>query len=344
MFQLLMIFFGSGILMSGIIEMIQGPSEKKSNAKNLPPVVTIIIGIVFVLCAVFTDNIFVAIGLGDESSRAEIEKRMEQLKNLPKIDAQKKAQEYRAKQKTKAAKPIKPTTPTTPTKPTKAIKPVAPKEDTPSHSDILFVASGKYFPPMFDLRDNMPKGFDIDLAKEIGRRMGKSKTVFHSYKSPRRSLSSKGNAFAIAAISITTSRRQENLFSIPYIETDYVLVKHNRTSPSSRLLESTCSVGPNPIYQKLLRKTGCQIKKFSSNNKAMQALKNKQVDYSVTEKFRVESQKIAIYETVKILGQDTLGIAFEKGNESLKYKIDNILKNMKKDGFLENLRARHHMH
>ncbi len=212
-------------------------------------------------------------------------------------------------------------------------------------SPVLVVATGKKFEPMYNMTGSSPWGFDIDLAREIARRIGKDDVSFRSVKSSRR-LAARGEAdMGIQAISLKPSREKENLFSLPYIESSFVVVANKSLGTVDRgdLKHLSCAVGKNHLYQLELKKIGCAVQNYKNKAAAENAVRSGESDFTVTDEAnaRVLSGEYSLFQPGISLGSDRYAIAMQLGNHELKTAVDSALREMRQDGTLQGLRDKY---
>jgi serine/threonine protein kinase len=198
----------------------------------------------------------------------------------------------------------------------------------------LIVATGTQFLPMYDLTSSSPTGFEVDLAREIASQLGRV-AVFRKSSSARLKAKSGDADMAIQAISITPERRKSHLFSDPYFQNEYVVVK-KRGGHASGI---SCSVGPNKLYRGLLKDWGCDLRNYKANTTAIKAVKQGEVTYSITERTHLSTEPTL--EVVASLGSVPYGIVFLKGNYVLQQRVNEILAEMRADGTYDSLTDRY---
>ena len=204
----------------------------------------------------------------------------------------------------------------------------------------LVVGTGRSFRPMFDLTGASPEGFDIDLGRALAERLGKDGARFVASGSPRQSAEAGDVDLTLAAVSITTERERAHLFSDPYLTTEYVLVGRGRDR--SVVGSSTlCSVGPNKLYQSMIRKVGCNAKKYSSQGNAVRSVLNAERELVLIEKSQLSDVNLRSLHERQSLSKDELGVVMQRGNYGLKDAVDRSLDAMRRDGTLTRLRRRH---
>ena len=211
----------------------------------------------------------------------------------------------------------------------------------------LIVGTGKHCEPMFDMRSSSPRGFDIDLAREVAKRIGKQRVSFRSFTSSRR-IAARGEVdMAIQAISIKPEREREHLFSSPYLESSFVVIANQyQVGLRSRdLAGKVCAVWPNRVYESELRRTGCSMTNFKTKVAALNAVRSGEVDFTVTDEANatvlVEDSGGRLTQPGIFLNSDRYGIVMKLGNYELKRGVDQALEDMRRDGTLRSLRGKY---
>jgi len=204
------------------------------------------------------------------------------------------------------------------------------------------------FPPMgFRDENNNIVGFDIDVAKEVCKRMGISlKLQPISWEANEQELNS-GNIDCIwNGMSVNSEREANMTLSEPYMENTMILVvlKNSGYSSADNLKGKNIGVQSGSTAQQILEESDFynQIGKvisYSDNITAFMDLETGQINavfldsvlanYYITSKgknYAVLSDGIAY--------KEDYAIGFRKGDTELRDKIQEILGDMKKDGAL----------
>ena len=209
-------------------------------------------------------------------------------------------------------------------------------------SSTLIVASGRKYEPMFNLSNpNAPTGFDIDIAEELARRLGKSQVRFVPTSSARLAAKRGEADFAIAAISITSKRQAIHLFSDPYFRTGQVMVFDRSgygcgSTTSLRHSGKRCGYH-SPLYKSILRKQGCELVKYRSSTAVMNALRAGQIDFFIVE----EQSAPPEFCSSEVISSDSYGIVFPNQSVELKQQVDRHLRDMQRSGFIAETRAKY---
>jgi ABC-type amino acid transport substrate-binding protein len=223
-------------------------------------------------------------------------------------------------------------------------------------SDTLFVGTNSGFPPyeQLDTNGNL-KGFDIDVANEIGKRLGK-KIIIHDMAFDSLIVALKQGKLdaIIAGISITQARQQEMtmihyhgkpLKVLPIIFWAKIPSGVTTIEDLQHSHNKTICVQAGTIQEEIIcKKTYLDIKHLENIADLIMDIKYGKSIATVIEPSVVESlqqqepllQKIdlPLDQTEQDLGN---GIGIAKTNTSLSGKIEQIVATMKADGTLEQL-------
>ena len=212
----------------------------------------------------------------------------------------------------------------------------------------LVVGTGKKFPPMYDFSGSSPAGFDVDFARLLADRLGKSGSLdFRSGSGTLRRAANGSVDLSIAALSIRPERLATNLFSNPYLRQDFVAIAAaGRGSTVARALgrnpsSLSCTVGASPIYRSILDGTGCSVSATTSTAKALRSVARRGADFTVVDSTYDLSQISGLSSTGVSMGTDTYGVAMQKGNRVLKRAVDAAIADLEADGTLGRLRREH---
>ena len=208
------------------------------------------------------------------------------------------------------------------------------------YDDMMIVATGTRYEPMFNMTVAVPSGIDIEIARELARRLGKSDVRFVKSSSARLSAKKEEVDFAIAAISITAERQAIHLFSNPYFETGQVIVMRDVGQYGYGDLNSKTCGYHSPLYKSILKRHGCTLKKYSSSTAVMNALRNGSIDYIILEEQSVPDE----FWKSSIVSSDAYGIVFPNSAYGLKREVDQHLREMEQNGFITGLKHKYNVH
>ncbi len=216
---------------------------------------------------------------------------------------------------------------------------------------VLIVGTTSGYEPMEYIdKDGNLVGFDMDLVKHIAFRLGVSakfndiewSELFDAVKSGEVDI-------AISSITITSERSEEMLFSIPYFSGDQVIIVR---------AENDDIKSPEDLKDKKVgaqEGTTCEIAALQYVNPSSLFTKYNRSEYEIEDlKAGVIDAVVMDYigavgyiknnPSLKIVGglftDEYYGIVTSKDNKALMNEINKILREMKRDGTLEELKER----
>ncbi|MDR2527240.1 MAG: ABC transporter substrate-binding protein [Rickettsiales bacterium] len=212
----------------------------------------------------------------------------------------------------------------------------------------IAVVSG--IPPYVYYDDNRQlTGFDIDVGKEISKRIGYDieysemgfDAIIPSVESGRVDV-------VASALTITSTRAQKVDFSIPYLQSDendtIMVLKDNKNINALKDLKGKkvgCVVGA--VQCDTLEKIGgVEIVHHTNTNDTYLSLLTKKIDANLEpSSSHGVCMKSICKDKVKIVGEAVpggqVGAAVKKGNKELLNKINKAIETMKRDGTLEKI-------
>ena len=194
-----------------------------------------------------------------------------------------------------------------------------------------------------------PVGFDIDLAKYIAKTLlgDENKVVFKQVTPSNRilALTSGQVDMVIATMTITPSRAQVIDFSVPYyVSGQAILVPKNSDITSMSDLNGKRAIivfGSTAERNLRLMAPEAEIIGFKTYPSAFSALKQGRADAMTSDDTILMG--VALYDnSVKLLprqySKEPYAVAFKKGNDSLKGRVDAIIDDMQRSGELNQLK------
>ena len=202
------------------------------------------------------------------------------------------------------------------------------------------------FPPM-GFRDDKGEivGFDIDLAKEAGKRMG-VKVVFKpvQWDGILLSLNNKDIDVIWNGLTITDKRKQQIDFSKVYLQNKQIIVVKNDSPIKSKKdlagkkvglqlgSSSETALNDDTTTSSTLK----EIKKYSDNTEALMDLNQGRVDAVVADEVVGRyyiSKKPGLYKVLdEDFGKEDYGVGIRKTDKTFKEELDKTLDAMKADG------------
>lgn len=211
---------------------------------------------------------------------------------------------------------------------------------------VMTVGNSGSYPPFEFMADGKLTGFDVDLANELGRRMGvKIEWTVIDFKGIIAGLVAKRTDVLISAITRTPDRAKQVAFSEPYYNAGIgaAVLKNSGIKKPEDLKGKTVGL---QIGSSGERYTKTELKDYVENVKlyddfvlAVNDLKNKRVDAVInplpTLRYNTKSHAdITITET---WSQSDVGINTRLEDTALMAEINKHLTAMKADGFLASI-------
>lgn len=214
-----------------------------------------------------------------------------------------------------------------------------------------FILGFTDFPPMGYRENGVDKGLDIDLAREVISRLGvEFQTRYINWQSKEFELEARRIDAIWNGLTITEERKLMITFSEPYFNNHLVVVtRANSTIDSKQDLagvkvgvENTSSADLSLNRDPALLASFDELKKYDDSATAILALRAGQVDAVVVDEiyaryvvmlnnpgdFRIASEQ---------LGDELYGIGYRLGDTELRDRIDQIIEELRQEGFLTTL-------
>ena len=204
------------------------------------------------------------------------------------------------------------------------------------------------FPPMgFKDENNEITGFDIDLAKEASKRLGREvefKAI--DWSSKEAELKSGRVDVLWNGLDITEDRKKNMLFSDPYMENrQIVFVKKGTTGitdeqslAGKKIGTQSASTAEDYMDKTDFYKTKvAEVKKYSDFVAAFMDLENGRIDAVVGDeivgRYYMSKHPDTIEALDIVIGPvSSFGIAFAKDNQQLRDDVQKVINDMKADG------------
>ncbi|EID43677.1 amino acid ABC transporter substrate-binding protein [Parageobacillus thermoglucosidasius] len=200
---------------------------------------------------------------------------------------------------------------------------------------------GTYPPFTFHDQSGELTGFDVDLAREVAKRLG-VKPVFMETQWDAMFAGLDAKRFDMIAneVGIRRDRQKKYDFSDPYITSMAVLVVHKDNNKVSKFenikgLKAAQSMTSN--FADLARSYGAQIVGVEGFNQAVELLSSKRVDVTINDNLSVldflrQKPNAPIKIVAKHKEASQSGFMFRKGSDTLVEAVNKALEDMKKDG------------
>ncbi|WP_152394584.1 transporter substrate-binding domain-containing protein [Paenibacillus guangzhouensis] len=224
-------------------------------------------------------------------------------------------------------------------------------EKIKSSGKIRIGLMGTYAPYNFMNDKNEVDGFDADVAKEVGKRLGvQVEFITGEFSGLIAGLQKDKYDALVSQVTITEDRKQTMDFSEPYIKNAVnVIVKNDNTTIHS--LEDfkgkKVGVGLGTNDEKYLREVAIpkvgqfEIATYNDVITSLMDLNTGRIDATINNTFAIQpilqKNKLQVKAVGEPIKEDVAGIAVRKGNQELVSAINTALEDMKKDGTFKNI-------
>lgn len=210
--------------------------------------------------------------------------------------------------------------------------------------DVFIIGVDDQFPPL-GYRNDVGEivGFDVDLAREVASRIGQELVVQQIDWNSKELELSQGNIDAIwNGLSITDERKENMLFTAPYLENDMVIVVKDGSDITSiddlagKVIAvqsgsaALDSLNANPIVEEVK-----DVVTYNDNISAFQDLKIGRADAvivdSVVANWYIADTNSGLVVVDDSLDPETYGVAFALDNEDLRDLVNSELIAVKND-------------
>ncbi len=206
---------------------------------------------------------------------------------------------------------------------------------------IKFAMSGQYPPFNFVDEQNQLTGFDVEISKEIAKRLGvTAEPLSTAWDGIIAGLLAKKYELICGSMAITEERLKSIDFSDPYYRSGAQLfVKKGSPVKSVRDLKGKkVGVTLGTTYETWVRKnvTTANVRTYKGVPDMILEISTGRIDGFITDKIvgalAIKNNGAPIKLAGDLLYEEKLGIAMRKGNPKLKAAINKELAKMKKDG------------
>lgn len=198
------------------------------------------------------------------------------------------------------------------------------------------------YPPFnfIDDKDNF-QGFDVDISKEIAKRLD-VEVEFIATKWDGLIGGLKADKFdiIIGQMTVTEERKKSVDFTDPYIVTGSVLVTREDTDDITELEDlkgKKVGVGGGTTFEEVANSVeGADVKLYKTVADYIQDLTNKRLDVIINDQllisYNIKENNLPIKISSDIVSKEENGMAINKGNEEFVKKVNQALKDMREDG------------
>lgn len=220
----------------------------------------------------------------------------------------------------------------------------------PGVPDVLRVGTDATYPPFEFMEGEEFRGFDMDLIREIGKRMGVTVAIQNvGWDGLIPGLNNRNYDVIISAMTILPERAEAVDFSDPYFNAGQVIVvrrDEQRISGPNDLKGKVVAVQINTTGQFESEKIAgiARIDKFDTTPLAVQAVMQRSADAAVID-LPVAVELTREYPgQIRITGapftEEYYGIAMRKGRPELRAAINRALAEIKRDGTYDQIYSR----
>ncbi len=216
------------------------------------------------------------------------------------------------------------------------------------NAGIISVGIDDTYPPMeFKDSGNKIKGFDIDMANDIGKKLGvKVKFVPTTWDGIFLALGSKKFDVIQSSVSITDKRKETMIFTTAYIyggNAIFVKTNSNDIKSEKDLSGKTLGIEMGTTAQDVLAKVSGvkEVKKYNAMTEAFMDLKTGRIDGVVSDPqvgdYYIADKKGEFKKVPSMLSKEPIGAAFRKSDVTLRDAYQKAMDDLKKDGTLSKL-------
>ncbi len=217
-----------------------------------------------------------------------------------------------------------------------------------TESNVLRIGIDDTYPPM-EYKDEAGNnaGFDIELAKELAKRMNKEiEFVPTAWSAIFTGLNSNKYDCIISSLSITDDRKKTIAYTRPYVaNSQTIIVKadntdvKDETSLGGKVVAVQMGTTSEEACTEFQKTTPFKdFKKYEGMTEALNELKIGRVDAVVCDlvvgKYFVANDKTSFKTVTTTLPNEPIGIGFTKANQAEADKVDKILGDIMADGTL----------
>ena len=216
-----------------------------------------------------------------------------------------------------------------------------------TENSISFAGSGGYPPFNFITDEGEVIGFDVDVAAEIAKRMGKEleyKTT--AWDGIIEGLRAGRYDGILGSMAVTEEREEVVDFSDPYYYSGPQLIVRkdsNISGPEDLTSESVIGLVTGTTFEQDAEKLGVQVKLYEDDTQTLLELLNGRVDGVLTDRIvglnAISELKQGDQLTLvgSTLRTETMGIAFQDGDDELRQQVNTVLSEMRSDGTLTSI-------
>ena len=210
---------------------------------------------------------------------------------------------------------------------------------------ITIATSAGYSPFSFYNDKKELIGFDIDVAKELAKRLSVDLEIVDTpWEGILNGLNARRYDGILGSMSVTEARRSVVGFSTPYYYSrTCVMVKVGSPfKKQANLQGKTIGVAAGTTFERDAGRIGAKnIRHYASDDEALMGLQRGEVDAVITDEivstYMATRKKVPIKRLGDTLGEEQIAAVFRKEDKTLLAEVNHALKAMQKDGFIRDL-------
>lgn len=211
--------------------------------------------------------------------------------------------------------------------------------------EISFAMSGGYPPFNYYNDSNQLVGFDVDVSKEVAKRLGvEFKPVTTEWSGIIEGLRAGAYEGILGSMAVTPERQEVVDFSVPYYYSGAQLVVKKGSSYKSAadLNGKVIGVVTGTTFEEDARKLGAaDVKLYKDDNQTLLELQNDMVDAVITDRVvgvnAVNNERFELTLLDNPLRSEDIAVVFRQTDDSLREAVNGILEEMHQDGTLTEL-------
>jgi polar amino acid transport system substrate-binding protein len=201
------------------------------------------------------------------------------------------------------------------------------------------MAMGGKYPPFNFINDkNELDGFDVDIAKELSKRLGvKAEPVTTEFDAIITGLLTEKYDIVLGSMSITPERQEKVDFVQYYTSGGAIIVPKDSTiKAKEELNKAVVGVGLGTTFEKKAIELGAEVKTYSASVDAFTDMANGRLEAVISDKLLSANAIKTKGYPFKIVGDqlfvDKCGIAIRKDNKVLSAELAKLMDEMREDG------------
>ena len=216
-----------------------------------------------------------------------------------------------------------------------------------SSDKIVFAGSGGYPPFNFITETGSVDGFDVDVAREIAKRMGRSlEYTTTAWDGIIEGLRAGRYDGILGSMAITPQRLEVVLFSDPYYYSGPQLIVRKDSGisdPSDLAKTARVGIATGTTFEEDVEKIGVEARLYENDNQTLMELVNGRIEGVLTDRIVGLNaiSKLRGGENLELAGSvlrtEEMGIAFNKKDSALLEQVNSILSVMRADGTLRKI-------